>query len=98
MYANLQEELVSGDLFQEPARVGGVELDTEVQRHRRGRSQLGADALGRVQPVLEQTDDSFNPKSFRDKDTSSYSLVGAVLESQTEVRGLCQVQVPKDGV
>ncbi len=48
----LEEELVSGDLLQQPAWVRGVELDPEVEGGGGGGAELGADALGRVQPML----------------------------------------------
>ena len=41
----LEEELVSGDLLQQPAWVRGVELDPEVEGGGGGGAELGADAL-----------------------------------------------------
>ena len=50
---DLQEELVAGDLLDEAAGVGGIELDPEVQGHGADVADLLGDPLHRVEPVLK---------------------------------------------
>ena len=46
--------MVSGDLFDEPTRIGRVELDPQVQRDRGRAPNLPSNPLRRVQPMLKE--------------------------------------------
>ena len=46
--------MVSGDLLDEPTRIGRVELDSQVQRDRGRGPNLSSNPFRRVQPMLKE--------------------------------------------
>ena len=46
--------MVSGDLLDEPTRIGRVELDSQVQRDRGRGPNLSSNPFRRIQPMLKE--------------------------------------------
>ena len=57
--------MVSGDLLDEPTRIGRVELDSQVQRDRGRGPNLSSNPFRRVQPMLKERRDVFYLVNFQ---------------------------------